>query len=244
MKNHLNELNRRREISRRIRLVKARMRDMPVELSFAEGRLAKLPRHLSMPPDWALASARLAAEAIMKPLAHLQPSEGRKYVPGDLFEILGVMEAIVSFVHYPTAEEREMTREVPEIEELKKPLFKQTEKMVVKFFGSLKRRKGAAQIPTWEEYVEYRKRRQKGLDEFATPEGDLAGLESIRSQLYYVIWMFWPDLIGKFTAPEIHGWFRRQLGESTSDKTVETVVTRIRKEAKKLRATLFHSAPQ
>ena len=245
MKNHLSELNRRREINRRTRFVNARMWDMPIELSFAEGRLAKLPSYIVRPPDWALAASRLAKAAVLKPLAHLKPSEGRKYTRGDLWELVGAMEAIDNYVRYPTVEEREMAQEIPEIAELKKPLVKQTEKAVIKFFASLKRRcKVKAQIPDWEEVVEYQKRQQKGQSEFATPDGQLAGLESTSSKLYYVIWMFWPELKGRFSAPEIHDWFRRQLGESTSDKTVEAVVTRIRKEAKDPSATLIRSAAQ
>jgi hypothetical protein len=243
--NHLSELNRCRQINRRIRLVKTRMRDMPTESSYAEGRLAKLPPRVSRPPDWALAASRLATVAILKPLAHLKPKEGRKYGVGDLCEMIGVLEAVVSFVHHPTAGEREMVREVPVIAELKKPLLKQTSKIITKFFNSLKRRsKGTVEIPTWEQVVEFQRRRLKGQSEFATPDGELVGFQATSAQLYFVIWMFWPDLVGKFTTPGIHDWFRSELGERTSDKTVEAVVTRIRKEAKKPRATLIRSAAQ
>ena len=226
------ELDRRREISRRVRFLKNRMRDMPIELSFATGKRATLPKNLAMPPDWALASARLASDGMNKPIEHLKPIKGRQYQPADLIELLGFYQSIVCYVNNPPKDMQEQQSDVPELRSVWAPLEKKVTRGFQKFILRLQRlTKIKYEIPSSKQLIEVNERFGKGLGEFASADGEIRGLHSVSARLYYLIWMFWSHLEKRFNAPYIHSWFKRDFGEATSDKTVEAVVTRLRKEA-------------
>lgn len=211
------------------------MRDMPIELSYAERRRAELPKSVVMPTPWALAAARIASEGFLKPIKHLKPKDGQKYQAADLAELIAYYQAIVCFVNAPSKEIQKHEHDLPELARVRLPLAKQTAKGFLKFMNRLKRgKKQQTLMPTAEQLIEFSQRQTKGLKAFATAEGELRGLELISTRLYYSIWMFWPLIEKRFNSPAIHHWFREELGESCSDKMVEAAVTRLRKEAKLL----------
>lgn len=234
-------LNLRREFNRRIRFVKQRMREMPVELRFAQGKLNALPERITLPPEWALASARLWAVGFFRPMSELIPREGQKYDPLKLVEFTGCFHAMVSFVSHPSQALLDEEKELPvEITDMRLKLAGRLEKGFVHFvsriLAKLPRIEG---LPSAEQQKVVNERYNRGLGAFRTRPDLIVGCMNSTVTLYHVIWMFWPSLKEHFTAPYIHSWFKRELGQSTSDKTVEAVVTSIHKESQ---ATLIASA--
>lgn len=230
-----NRLKLNREIQRRLRYVKARMRDMPIELRYVEGKIPDLPARIPPMPNWAKAAALAAEKGISKSIAHLQPKAGRPYKAGDLVELLGHMQALVTFMHTPSTEILDHEKELPELTQLRAPLCKQTARFMHRFLAKIaKRTKKKTPLPSIEQLLEANRRFTLGLHSFATPEGDMKAVKSLTTRVHYLIWMFRSEFVHHFTAPYIHEWLSREAGESPSDKLVEAVVTKLRKDARKI----------
>lgn len=231
-KQYLLTLNASREMNRRLRLVKRRLRDMPVELAFAEGKRGKLPADVRQPPPLILAAARIAAEGIAKPIAHLNPRE-HTINAGDLVELYGHFRAMVSFMSSPSHGMLEQERAVPEITALREPIAKKMLKRFHHYLRSISRRSNRkAPVPPLEVLQEIQARYAKGLDSFARA-GEVLVLKQATTRICYVLWMFWEEIGQPITAPSLQLWLRKNLGESISDKSFEAVLTRVRKEARR-----------
>jgi len=111
----------------------------------------------------------------------------------------------------------------------------------VGFSSPLTQRAKAKQeeIPTREQLKEWSRRAKKGIDAFEGPDGEPAALKTTKTRIFYFIWLLWPELTHRFTGPGIHAWLKGDLDEATSDKTVEAIVTALRKEGRRIRATLI-----
>jgi len=231
-KTKLNELQRRRLINERLQFVMKRLREMPLELRFAAGKSEALPARASMPPAWALAAATEFDRHIAAPIAHLDPAK-KNWDAGDLAEFAGHVQAIACFISNWPRDVREMEQEVPEIAKLRKPVERQVERTFQKFVRRLRRVKMIdAPVPPADILAALRTREAKGLGSFSR-DGELVALKRAQTRLCYGIWMFWPEFAKDFTAPRIHSWMKSELGESFGDKTVEAVVTKLRKESKR-----------
>ncbi|MBL9216721.1 MAG: hypothetical protein JNG83_14685 [Opitutaceae bacterium] len=228
------EFNRQeliKECQQRLRVLRARLRDMPVELRFAEGKLGALPAHITKMPQWAEAAAIAGAQVVTKPIAHLEPKAGQPYAIGDLMELLGHFEAMVAYIERPPREVLEVENELPQMGALQRAVSKQTAKAFLTFCRKIlprrSRRKGM--LPSWEVIVERRRRLLLGNQSFQNEEGQIRGFEHYATRIPYLIWMFRHELEGHFTAPFVHGWLKRHHGESPSDKMVEAIITKLRK---------------
>ena len=182
-----------------------------------------------------MVAARFASDGLTKPIKHLKPKPGQKYEVGDLIELTGHLEAMVAYVHNPSKEVRQQEEEVPQLESLRTPVAKQTEKSFRQFLRKITRdTKIQSVILPLEELIERTRRYYKGLKSFST-DGEIRGFETLSVRVYYLIWMFWHEFEGHFTAPYIHTWLKREVDESPSDKLVEAIVTKLRRVARKLR---------
>ncbi|HVZ63211.1 MAG TPA: hypothetical protein VG936_01390 [Lacunisphaera sp.] len=201
-----------------MRIVKQRMRDMPVELKFAEGKLKELPHRILMPPDWALASARLWSTGFSKPMIDLMPKQGERYDPLNIVEFLGCFHSMVSFVSHPSQAQLEEEKALPvEVSEMRQQLSGKLEKSFCSFAVNLAKRLPKKDgLPPADVQRLVNERYNKGLKAFRARRNDLTGFMNSTVTLYHVVWMFWPALKDNFTAPYIHSWFKRELtcGES------------------------------
>ena len=230
-----NQLKLRKEVQRRLRCIKSRLHNMPIELAFAEGRLDRLPARIPEMPDWAKAAAISATVGLIKPIAHLQPKKGGKYEVGDLLELVGHFQALVSFMQNPSKEVSRKEKELPELAELRIPVAKQTGKMLGKFLGRITRHLNPKPLlPSPDELIERYERLSIGAKSFATPDGEIVGFKTLTTRVNYLIWMFRDEFAHQFNAPYIHAWLKREVGESPSDKLVEAIVTKLRKDSQPL----------
>lgn len=228
------EFNQReliKESQRRLRVLRARLHDMPIELKFAEGKLGTLPRHITQMPPWAVAAAISGAQGITKPIAHLEPKAGQPYAIEDLIELLGHFEAMVAYIERPPREVLEVENELPQLGALHRTVSRQTAKAFLAFCRKIlpRRNRKKGMLPPWEVIVERRRRHLIGNQSFRNAEGEIRGFEHYATRIPYLIWMFRHELEGHFTAPYVHGWLKRHHGESPSDKMVEAIVTKLRK---------------
>ncbi|MDQ5977972.1 MAG: hypothetical protein QG602_944 [Verrucomicrobiota bacterium] len=218
-------------MNRRLRFIKKRLRDMPVELAFAEGKRTNLPTDIRQPTPLILAAARIAAEGIAKPIAHLDPRK-RKVEAGDMVELIGHFQAMVSYMSCPSPAMREQEMELPEMTALREPVAKKTLKGFQRCIARIIRRTSRkAAVPPLEYLQEQQARYAKGLGSFARGD-DVMALNHASTRICYVLWMFWEEIAAPVTAPSLHLWLRKNLGESVSDKSVEAILTRVRKEAR------------
>jgi hypothetical protein len=234
------EFNQReliKECQRRLRIIRARLRDMPMELKFAEGKIAKLPAHVSKMPQWAMTAAVLGSEGLTKPIAHLQPKPGHPYPVDNLIELLGYFEALVAYIERPPREVLEIEKDLPEIRKMQTDVSKQTAKAFLAFYRKIipRRKRKVAAMPPWEVIIERRRRLLIGNQNFESADGTMRGFETYATRVPYMIWMFRHELEGHLTAPYVHGWLKRIHGESPSDKMVEAIVTKLRKPPDNLR---------
>lgn len=235
---YLSELNRRREANRRIRLMKERMYAMPVELSYAQGKMAKLPRGMVIPPAWALRSACRAWDVGFRSVRKVMPEEGKPLDEGAIFELIGLFESMVCFMNHPAGSVAEVESDVPEMAGVRKPFAKGLAKRFRVLMKILKRGTGRdVAVPPLKDLVEREARYRAGLTGFITPEGDLPGLRTLTAQIYHVVWLLWPEIKKDFTAPWLHGFLATECGISASDKLVEKIVTDIRRPAAEGRKT-------
>jgi hypothetical protein len=235
-KKELNALNRRREINRRLTFVKKRMDAAPVELAFAFGRLEKMPAHSSVPPDLALAAARLSWKTGFGPLAKITGDAREKLKGRDVWEIFGMYRAMYAFAH------DRITAACPGSEkwalaQLKRHVARGLSKSFLRWLGKLEARfKISVPAPSLEALIEQGQRSTAGLSSFVTPAGEMPTMKTATARIYHNWWFFWPSLEGRWTAPALHSWLAQELDERVSDKLVERLLTSLRREAERIRS--------
>jgi hypothetical protein len=215
------------------------MRAVPLEQSYVEGRLKIFPHHLPRPPDWALAAARIASKRIMAPIAHLKPKDGKQYSKGDLSELLGYGRMLISYVYYPTKEWEQTEKDLPGLAKVREPLKRKVDKLHRRLFCKKLTARDEArrrEIPTREQIKEWSRRTKEGVDGFEDEKGEPRAMQTMLTRIYYYLWFFWPELEHRFTGPDIQDWLKADLDETPlpSDKTVEAIVTRLRKDARQI----------
>ena len=225
-------MEKRSEIESRLRFIKARIRDSVTELSFAKGKIPSLPKHLAMPPPWALAAARKAWETGFAHLRTLRADEkSRTY--GDAAELFGIYRRLVSYVQNPPTKIRDEESNERGLVTLRKSVARHISRKFLKFIARVERKfHSGIQVPTEEQLIEWATRYDKGITRgFLSPEGEVEALRKKQARIYYLIWLFWPKLRYRFTSPGLHRWLREEHGETEiSDKTVEAVITQLRKD--------------
>lgn len=152
---------------------------------------------------------------------------------GDIWELFGIFESMVCFVHNPPRETQEMESELPALAALRAPLAKTLAKKFQELLRRLSRKRDRKlSIPTLEQLTMRRERLSQGTSAFVTADGEFPGMKTISARIYYLLWFLWPEIEHQFTAPFIHGWLVREHGLHASDKLVERIVTELRKAGK------------
>ena len=205
---------------------------MPRELRLAESKTVALPDGMESPPGWALAAARLWRRDFFKPMQRVMPKAGQTYTVGELAEFSGIFQSMVSFVVNPSPDMIEEAKDLPPyFEETQGKISKNLQSAFSRFLNRIASiKKTKISVPPTSHQLAVNDRYSKGLKTYPVKGSNAYGLMNSTVSLYHCIWMFWPDLRDHFTAPYIHGWLKKELGKSPADKTVEAVVTSIRKE--------------
>ena len=226
-----NQRELRKEVQRRLRFIQTRIQQAPMELSFAVGRTAGLPKTMKLPPPWALESARETWRRVFAPLAKLESevlsSASRS---AKMWELFALFRSMASFIDTPSAVSRQEEHEFPELVTLRKSAAKQVSRKFLRHITTVEHKFNCEfPKPTHEELIEQATGMKRGVTGFLTSDDKLQRMKTATSQIYFLLWYFWPEFSGSLSNPQVHTWLAREHGLNPSDKLVEAILTSLRK---------------
>ena len=221
-----------REMNRRLAFVKKRMLEVMIEFHFIQGRIIELPYPLRMPPDWVLDAARLSWETgFGNAFKNLTKEEIKRDPRGALRELIAVYEAMVAYVGNPRTD----PKLPPEANAAGVKLHKFAQKIVAKnMLTQLRKLDSTLEelLPpsTTKQLHDYSTRYDRGLRATVDSSGELFADTSRTSQIYYLVWFFYPYLIKKpaLSAAVLTKWLGDEVGFFVSQKSVERVHTKLK----------------
>ena len=229
------EFNRRelrKEMQNRLRFLQDRIRVTPIELAYALGRTAALPSGMKLPPRWALEAARVTWARVFAPLAELEAEvSSGKINAVRMWELFAQFRSMVSYLDSPSAEILQKEKELPALVALRKTAATQISKDFLRYIQRVERNfRCNLPNPTLEELADHAAGTEKGHDSFVTTKGELPAMKTATSQIYYLLWFYWPKRASTLgTTPEVHTWLTRQHGVICGDDLVGGILTVLNK---------------
>jgi len=238
-KSDIKKLNRMRELERRLRFVRKRMKDVATEFLYVNGTLPALPNGIKEPPKWALDAAHwVSVNCLKAPTANQIEDD----VEGVWGETIAKYEGLVAFVTQAGHDETsngDVNRVLRRLQKSTLELVDRDTLLAIKELDS----DVDSILPalTAKELFELNDRRRRGLASVVNSEGELQVLKSAQAEIYYFIWFFWPivqKMIPAITAAKLGKWLADEFGIHTSPKTVEIVFSKLRLAAFKKSASV------
>lgn len=225
----------RRRIDALAKFLLGRFEAMDAELRLALGEIQALPIGLVTPPGWAVASARLAWKTGFSKLEEL---ENRPQGPalGDLWEVIGILRQCNALVKRPKAKILRDEMELPVLRKLRNAAIRKIPKEALKAAARIERKFSTGGLPLPPEQLQEQAARMKnGIEDHISADGQCRGHRTMTAQICFLIWLFWPRIETRFSAPEIQEWLLNEFGLRPSDKLVESILTSLRREARRRR---------